>query len=181
MLSILTVAEWLFEEAFGHSIARQVIIDKLSEIFLLQLLRYALERNMVKGGTLAALTHPMLAKVISTMHDQPEVNWSVENLADQAAMSRSKFAAIFKDVIGITPNDYLTDIRISLAQEMLLADKPVNLVANLVGYEHGSALARIFRKKLGVSPREWLKVSKEKEVFHDSKQYPLSLTENERL
>ncbi|MFC3093944.1 helix-turn-helix domain-containing protein [Alteromonas sediminis] len=157
-------AEWLFEEAFGHSIARQVIIDKLSEIFLLQLLRYSLERNIVKSGTLAALTHPMLAKVISAMHEHPEVNWTVESLADMAAMSRSKFAATFKSVIGLTPNDYLTDIRISLAQDMLLEDKPVNLVANQVGYEHGSALARIFRKKLGLSPREWLK-SLQKEDF----------------
>ncbi|MCC2606525.1 AraC family transcriptional regulator [Planctobacterium marinum] len=174
-------AQWLFEEAFSHSIARQVIIDKLSEIFLLQLLRYSLERNLVKSGTLAALTHPMLAKVISAMHEQPEVNWTVESLADVAAMSRSRFAATFKSVIGITPNDYLTDIRISLAQDLLLQEKPINLIANLVGYEHGSALARIFRKKLGQAPRDWLKSSKNKESLFDAKNHALSLPENERL
>ena len=91
------------------------------------------------------------------MHNQPEVNWTVDSLADIAAMSRSRFAATFKSVVGLTPNDYLTDIRIALAQEMLQDNKPVNLVANLVGYEHGSALARLFRKKLGISPKQWLK------------------------
>lgn len=73
-------------------------------------------------------------------------------------MSRSKFAATFREVVGTTPNEYLTEIRINQAQELLLSQKPVNLVANEVGYEHGSALARIFRKKLGLSPKAWLKL-----------------------
>ncbi|MDC8829788.1 AraC family transcriptional regulator [Alteromonas gilva] len=151
-------AEWLFEEAFSRSVTRGVMIDKLSEIFLLQVLRYVLENDLAKGGILAALTHPMMAKVISAMHNKPEVNWTVDSLADLAAMSRSRFAATFKSVVGVTPNDYLTDIRIAIAQDMLKDKKPVNLVANLVGYEHGSALARLFRKKLGLSPKQWLKL-----------------------
>ncbi|NVK54211.1 MAG: AraC family transcriptional regulator [Alteromonadaceae bacterium] len=151
-------AEWLFEEAFSRSVTRGVMIDKLSEIFLLQVLRYVLENDLAKGGILAALTHPMMAKVISAMHNKPEVNWTVDSLADLAAMSRSRFAATFKSVVGITPNDYLTDIRIAIAQDMLKDKKPVNLVANMVGYEHGSALARLFRKKLGLSPKQWLKL-----------------------
>jgi len=50
----------------------------------------------------------------------------------------------------------LTDLRIAIAQGLLKKDKPVSLVANEVGYEHGSALARVFRKKTGLSPKEWL-------------------------
>jgi len=38
----------------------------------------------------------------------------------------------------------------------LKQDKSVALVANAVGYENGSALARVFRNKLGVSPKAWL-------------------------
>ncbi|MGQ8365120.1 cupin domain-containing protein [Glaciecola sp. 1036] len=157
---IAQTAQWLFDEAFSRSVTRAVMVDKLSEIFLFQILRYVLENELVKGGILAALTHPMMAKVISAMHNRPEENWTVDSLAEIAAMSRSRFAATFKSVVGVTPNDYLTDIRIAIAQEMLEAHKPVNLVANMVGYEHGSALARLFRKKLGISPKQWLKKPK---------------------
>ena len=156
---IARTAEWLFEEAFGRSVTRSVVIDKLSELFLLQVLRYVIENDLVKGGVLAALSNPMLAKVISAIHSQPEIDWTVDSLAELAAMSRSKFAAIFKKILGVTPNDYVTDIRIAIAQDMLAKNKPVSLVANLVGYEHGSALARLFRKKLGMSPKQWLKIA----------------------
>jgi AraC-like DNA-binding protein len=77
-------------------------------------------------------------------------------MAETALMSRAKFAALFKDTIGQAPSDYLTDLRIAIAQGLLKKDKPVSLVANAVGYEHGSALARVFRKKTGLSPKEWL-------------------------
>lgn len=151
-------ASWLFEEAFSESVTRSVMIDKLSEMFLLQVMRYVLDNNLSQGGMLAALSHPAIAKAMSAMHRNPAHNWSVESLAGEAAMSRSKFAATFREVVGTTPNEYLTEIRINQAQELLLSQKPVNLVANEVGYEHGSALARIFRKKLGLSPKAWLKL-----------------------
>ena len=150
-------ASWLFEEAFNQSVARLAMIDKLSEMFLLQVLRYVLDNQMVQGGVLAALTHPQLSKVIASIHGAPEQSWTVDSLADVAAMSRSKFATLFRETVGTTPNDYITDVRIALAKEMLKDNVPVSIVANKVGYEHASALARIFRKRLGLSPKEWLK------------------------
>lgn len=149
-------ADWLFDEAFTKSLARQVMVDKLSELLLLQVLRYVIENNLAKGGVLAALTHPLITKVLNEVHKSPSEPWTVESMADIAAMSRSKFASTFKSVVGTTPNEYVTDIRLEMAKEMLKDKKPVSLIATAVGYEHGSALARVFRKKLGISPREWL-------------------------
>ena len=149
-------AQWLFYEAFGEESGRQMMLDKLSDIFLLQVLRYALKQGLLSQGILAGLTHPQLADVINAINAEPEKQWSVEMLAELAAMSRSKFASIFKETIGQPPNDYITDLRVAMAQDLLKLDKPVSLIANEVGYEHGSALARVFRKKLGLSPKEWL-------------------------
>ena len=149
-------AEWLFAEAFEQRLGRQGMLDRLSDIFLLQILRQVINTGTSYHGILAALSHPQLAKVIDAIQKQPEAPWTLESLADIAAMSRSKFAAVFKQTVGQPPNDFITDIRVSLAQNLLKARRPVSLVANDVGYEHGSALARVFKKKLGVSPKEWL-------------------------
>lgn len=155
-------ASLLFEEAFEDRVGRQAMLDRLSDIFLLQVLRHVIDEGTGIHGLLGALSHPQLSKVIDVIHKEPQTSWTLETLADIAAMSRSKFAAVFKETVGQPPNDYITDLRLSLAQTLLKSNRPVNLVANEVGYEHGSALARIFKKKLGVTPKEWLQTAAQK-------------------
>lgn len=149
-------ASWLFEEAFNERCGRQPMIDRLSDIFLIQVLRQVLEDGEVAHGMLAGLSHPQLTNVMVRIHEHPEENWNLASLADMAAMSRSKFSELFKDVVGQSPGDYITDWRLFVAQGLLRKNKSVGLAANEVGYENGSALARVFRKKTGLSPKEWL-------------------------
>ena len=151
-----STAQWLFDEAFNEFEGRQAMINKLTDIFLLQILRDVLDKGVVVQGVLSAMTHPRLSAVIEAIHAEPEKPWTVESLADIAALSRSKFAALFKETVGQTPNQYVTDLRIAMAQNLLQQGKPISMIANEVGYEHGSALARVFRKSLGVSPSDWL-------------------------
>jgi len=149
-------AHWLFDEAFNERCGRQPMIDRLTDIFLIQVLRHVLEEGLVEHGMLAGLSHPQLVKVMNAIHEQPQENWSLEKLADIAAMSRSKFAELFRSIVGQPPGDYLSDWRVAVAQGLLKKNKPVGWVANEVGYENGSALARVFRKKTGLSPKAWL-------------------------
>ena len=149
-------AHWLFEEAFTDQDGRQVIINKLADIFLVQILRHVINEGLVLQGMLAGMAHPQLSRLMSAIHQQPEEPWTIETMAETALMSRAKFAALFKESVGQAPSDYLTDLRIAIAQGLLKNDQPVSFVANKVGYEHGSALARVFRKKIGLSPKEWL-------------------------
>lgn len=149
-------AHWLFEEAFNKQAGQQMIVNKLGDIFLIQILRHVIKEGIVIQGMLAGMAHPQLSTLMSALHKRPQEQWTVELMAETALMSRAKFAALFKDTIGQAPSDYLTDLRIAIAQGLLKKDKPVSFVANEVGYEHGSALARVFRKKTGLSPKEWL-------------------------
>jgi AraC-like DNA-binding protein len=153
--------KWMFNELNGVDIestglGQQSIVDKLCDILLIQMFRDLSEKGIVMQGMLAGLSHPGLAKTLAVLQESPEEAWTVETMAEHAAMSRSKFAELFRDTLGQTPNDFLTDLRVSIAQQLLMQDKPVSLVANSVGYEHGSALARVFRKKTGLSPKQWL-------------------------
>lgn len=154
--SLGKTAHWLFEEAFDSQAGQQIVVNKLGDIFLVQILRHILNDGLVMQGMLAGMAHPGLSIVMKAIHENPEANWTVDSMAEKALMSRAKFAALFKHTVNQSPNDYLTDLRIALAQGLLKQDLPVSLVANEVGYEHGSALARVFRKKMGISPKEWL-------------------------
>lgn len=148
-------AKWIFDEAFEERSGKALIVDRLCDIFLINILRRVLEEGSIREGMMAGLAHPQLSKLLVQLHNQPDGNWSLSSMADVCAMSRSKFAEVFKEVIGQTPSDYLTDWRISVAQKLILKNQSMDLVANQVGYDNGSALARAFRKKMGLSPREW--------------------------
>ncbi len=149
----------LFEEAFAEENGRLAMMDRLTEVFIIHLLRYAMDSGLVKQGLLSGLSHPQLAKAIRAIHDAPDRGWALEELAELSAMSRSKFAEEFRDTMGQTAGDYILEWRIALAQTLLKKGKPVGLVANEVGYDNASALARAFRKKTGHSPKQWLNAS----------------------
>ncbi|MEQ1527187.1 MAG: AraC family transcriptional regulator [Gallionella sp.] len=146
----------LFDESFNHRCGRQAAVDRLAEYFLVLLLRHTIETQLITGGILAGLADGRLAKAITAMHERPEHAWSLENLAHTADMSRARFAVHFRETVGTTPLDYLTGWRISVAQTLLKSGKPLKLVAPAVGYSHPIALTRVFAKRVGVSPKEWL-------------------------
>lgn len=148
--------ELLFAEAEQHQCGRQAAIDRLCELLLIQLLRYLMDGRISETGLLAGLADPKLARAITAMHDAPQTAWSLETLAEQAGMSRARFAVAFKDTVGVTPGDYLADWRINVSCTLLKQGRPVSVVADRVGYGSPNALARAFRARMGCAPRDWL-------------------------
>jgi AraC-like DNA-binding protein len=148
--------ELLFDEAFAARSGRQAALNRLMEFLVVLLLRHTVDAGTVAVGTLAALADPRLAKAMKLIHEQPGRAWTVDDLAAEAGMSRASFAASFRDRVGASPMDYLTDWRIGVAQTMLRAGRPPKAVAPAVGYSSAAAFARVFTRHVGVSPAVWL-------------------------
>ncbi|MBV6821878.1 AraC family transcriptional regulator [Pseudomonas sp. PD9R] len=153
--TLANTLEWLFNEAFDGTCGREAVMDRLFELLVILLLRHILSSRNQQPGMMAGLADGRLARPLNLMHEAPGKAWSVAELSVAANMSRASFAEHFRRVVGQTPVDYLVSWRISLAQKRLREGKPIALIAEEVGYESPSALARAFRRKTGVSPREW--------------------------
>ncbi|KAE9649108.1 AraC family transcriptional regulator [Pseudomonas sp. PB106] len=150
-----STVEWLFREAFEGHCGRMAVMDRLFELLVILLLRHLISSREQQPGMIAGLADARLSRALNLMHEQPQTPWSVAELAAVANMSRASFAEQFRRVVGQTPADYLLSWRVSLAQKRLREGKPIALIAEEVGYESPSALARAFRRKTGLSPREW--------------------------
>ncbi|MCO8309446.1 AraC family transcriptional regulator [Pseudomonas mandelii] len=148
---------WLFGEAASGHCGREAMLDRLFELLIILLLRHLLDHQALSTGMMAGLADSRLARSLVQMHNAPHHAWSVAELASESNMSRAAYAAHFRSVIGQTPADYLLSWRISLAQKRLREGRPITLIADEVGYESPSALARAFRRKTGSSPRDWMK------------------------
>lgn len=147
----------LYDEAFTEQCGRQAALDRLCELLLIRLLRHCLDRGLARGGTLAGLADPRLAKALMAVHADATRAWELSDMAQLAGMSRARFAVHFREVIGDTPADYLATWRVTLAQGLLRAGRPLKHVALDVGYSSPSAFARAFIRKTGEAPTHWLR------------------------
>lgn len=145
----------LFDEAFAQRCGRHSLINRLFEALIILILRQLMERGEVRSGMLAGMAHPRLRHALVAMHESPAQEWTLDDLAAAAGMSRSVFAGAFRDTVGITPGQYLQGWRVSLAQQALRQDRPLKVVAADVGYGSEAALSRAFKAHVGLTPREW--------------------------
>ncbi|VVP66318.1 RCS-specific HTH-type transcriptional activator RclR [Pseudomonas fluorescens] len=149
--------KWMFGEAAGTHCGREAALNRLFELLIILLFRHLLDQQQLRTGMMAGLADPRLARSLIQIHEAPERAWSIAQLASESNMSRAAYAVHFRSVTGQTPADYLLSWRISLAQKRLREGRPITLIAAEVGYESPSALARAFRRKTGMSPRDWMK------------------------
>lgn len=149
--------DWLCNEANDRRPGHHAALDRLFELLVLQLLRHQLESGQSQTPLLAALADRQLAAALTAIHERPAFAWSLQQLAERANMSRSRFAAHFHRVVGCTPGDYLLRWRIGLVQNGLRRGRRISLLAGEAGYRRPAALARAFRRCTGRSPRDWLR------------------------
>jgi AraC-like DNA-binding protein len=96
---------------------------------------------------------PQIGAALRLIEAGPEKNWSVSSLASEVGMSRSVFAAAFRQSVGEPPMQYLTRVRIARSSQMLKSSTlSVVKIAHKVGYESASSFARAFEKQQGTTP-----------------------------
>ena len=135
----------------------QSMLAKLSELMFVDALRCYVE-SMPPGGKgwLAAVRDVQVGRALALLHAKPDRAWTVDELAREAALSRSALADRFVALVGEPPMQYLTRWRLALAAQKLRADRePVARVAERSGYESQAAFSRAFKREFGMPPASW--------------------------
>jgi transcriptional regulator GlxA family with amidase domain len=154
---------WLLQrlqsERAGTEPASEMLANRLAEMLFVELIRAAMKAQDVGGqalGWLGALSHPRLGRALKALHAESARTWTVAQLADVAHMSRSSFAASFKQAVGVTPLAYLTRWRLEHAAHALRGRATVAVAASDAGFSSESAFGHAFRRVFGRSPRKYL-------------------------
>ncbi len=130
------------------------ILSRMLEIILIQVVRRAtFGEAEYQTGFFAALRDPKLSKALSVIHNEPQVSWTIDSLAQQAGMSRARFASRFTDFIGAPPISYLTKWRLMKSRELLGTTKlDMEEIANRCGYSCASSFSRRFKEEYKIGP-----------------------------
>ena len=154
--TVHALASEMAEQAPGS----EVVATRLAEVLVIQVLRahIASEVEWHSKGWLHAVFDPQVGAALSALHDSVSTPWTVESLAAAAGMSRSAFAARFKELLGQTPLEYVTEWRMQKAMQVLdQRDRKLIDVARSVGYESDAAFSKAFKRVVGANPGEYLK------------------------
>jgi AraC-like DNA-binding protein len=144
------IIDLMLQESRQSDQNTNLLLNRLSDCLFYTLIRDHLD---TKSGLFSALVHPNLSKSLELIHAATDVRLSLEELASAAGMSRSAYASLFKEIVGQSPIEYITQWKMTQAYRWLADDEISTLAAALqCGYESEASFAKAFKRAMGVGP-----------------------------
>ena len=83
---------------------------------------------------------------------------SIEELAGKVNLNRTTLQKVFKEMYGLTVNEYRTKARLQLAKNLLASTElSITEIAGRCGYANASKFSDVFKKNEGLLPKDWRK------------------------
>ncbi len=89
--------------------------------------------------------HPAVHRVQDAISQAPQAGWSLGRMADIAHTSARHLTRLFAEHAGVSPNDYLRGLRLSVATAALESGHSVTQAAQLAGFGSDTQLRRAWR------------------------------------
>lgn len=151
------LAQLVGDESRARRPAREVVMARLLEVLLIEALR-STSSTAPAPGLVRALADPRLAQALRRMHAEPTRAWTMAELAQEAALSRSAFFERFSRAVGKPPMEYLLAWRMALATGLLRRGAcSIAEVAEQVGYSSASTFSVAFARHVGVPPARYVR------------------------
>ncbi len=134
-----------------------VLTNRLVDVMLYYILRQWMNSRHGQGVSwISAYQNPYLRNALIAVHKNPAHAWQVAELAQISGLSRAAFAQRFKELLGDTPVNYVTKVRIQKSMELLVqTDDSIERISETVGYGTGFALSKAFKRIAGLSPQQY--------------------------
>lgn len=153
---------YLVQKISGHSeladCFREAVADGTGELRACELFYHVLDTFWDELQTVETNIDPKIRPALDFLELSPERECSINDLARLCHMSDSHFFSCFKRSMGRAPMEYRTDLLIMNAQRLLASSElSISEVADRLGFTSETYFRRVFKAKVGVSPRDFRK------------------------
>jgi AraC family transcriptional activator of mtrCDE len=163
--SLQTLIALMRTEAERREAGALAIVTALSQALFAMALRAHGERNASTSGVLALLADARLGVSVQGMLGAPERAWTIAELGELAAMSRATYARHFNERAGMTVMDFLTQIRMTIACDLLRrTQRSAAEIGEAVGYQSEAAFGKAFAQSVGVTPGRYRRAPHDNDV-----------------
>ena len=130
-------------------------ILRVKSIILDLLAKYLKLTNNEKQITVYDEKNKNLQNVISFINENYRENLSTEQLAKICYLHPTHFIRAFKQKMAQTPQQYIVDIRMEKAKQLLdKSDKPISMIAEEVGYYDPTHFCKVFKRYYSITPMQ---------------------------
>ncbi|MDD5602503.1 MAG: AraC family transcriptional regulator [Eubacteriales bacterium] len=144
----------IFKEIIFEMQVKESFYENRSAALLLGLMALMGRRADYAGTNSRIMPDMSLKKALDSMNEKYCENLPLKYYADVANLSLFRFMHKFRDVMGVTPKDYIKRIRMEKARHLLVnTGMSIAEVAGSTGYEDPLYFSRVFSRETGVSPR----------------------------
>ncbi|MET3858025.1 AraC family transcriptional regulator [Rhizobium sp. OAE497] len=143
----------LRDEAMHQEAGALTIATAICLALLTMALRAQNTAALGTAGLLALIANPRFSRALKAVIANPAEDWTIDRLASLSAMSRATYARQFKETSGMTVAGFVTDLRMTLASDLLIRTRrTVADIAAEVGYDSEAAFGKAFKARRGVPP-----------------------------
>lgn len=143
-------------ESIADNLGGYAMMNTLSAALFALTLRASTESDEAPPGLLALAGHARLSPALAAIFTEPARDWTLPELASLCNISRATLIRQFQNLVGRSPNELLTGIRMALAaNELKRAGVSTDVVAETVGYQSVAAFRRAFAQHFGMTPAHW--------------------------
>lgn len=149
----------------GLDAQAQDILGSLHRAFILRADCFEVEASSLLGVLLSRFSRLLQSRASSPSRLQTSLEYmhrhytespSVQELAALEFLSPSRFSALFRRLMGVSPQQYLISLRMQSARELIRStDMPIKQVAAAVGYADQLYFSRLFHHIFGCSPSSY--------------------------
>lgn len=150
---ILRYLNAMVQEATSQQMSYELVCHNLLEILLIKILRHQHFDLEVGKQSKATKDISFIKHYLETYYHE---SIQLEDLASMTHLSRFYISHSFKKEIGMSPMEYLIDIRIKESKILLrTTNYSISQVADIVGFTTPTYFSKQFRKSTGISPTDY--------------------------
>lgn len=109
--------------------------------------------QLVQSSSFLNKSNSRLAFAVNYIRQNLHQKLSLEKIAKMAYLSKSNFFKLFKQELGISPNEFITRERIDQAKHLLKMQQSIKEVAYQTGFSDANYFIKIFKAMVGLTPR----------------------------
>ncbi|MEM6426875.1 MAG: AraC family transcriptional regulator [Cyanobacteria bacterium P01_D01_bin.128] len=146
----------LFSEMTRGNVGGRLYFESLSNALGVHLLRHYCNVTPETRRFSAGLAPSKLNIVIDYIQEQLDGDLSLDLMAAQVGVSRCYFATQFRQTVGLTPHQYVTQQRLDKAKQLLKLEKhAIADIALACGFSNQSHFTRVFKQCVGITPKAY--------------------------